>query len=286
MSFTHKQGRFEGPYHKLLELIEERKLSINEISLALIADEYISYIKSLSTNTTEVNIDKSDTIEIVKDTIAEVDNKDDISQFIVVASTLMLIKAKSLLPTMEYSKEEKAEVANLEYKLNLYKVLIDSSKLIKKLWHKQNYNREKMKFDIIVFAPGNVRSITLQSVSILTIVKLPHLERLKSVAVAQAIKIENVIDDIMLYISSESIQNAGSHITLSFKDIYNNILIKYRNIKNNTQNNKEGTEKNQEKTYKIVSFLGILDLIRKGLIEAEQSGEDISLSPSPNLERG
>ena len=114
MSFTIKQGRFEGPYHKLLEVIESRKLSINEISLAQIADEYIAYIKTLKTNNLS-NIDK-----------------DDISQFIVVASTLMIIKARSLLPSIEYSKEEKDEICNLEYKLMLYKVLTEGVKEIKK----------------------------------------------------------------------------------------------------------------------------------------------------------
>ena len=41
----------------------------------------------------------------------------DISQFISVASTLMLIKAKSLFPTISYSGEEKETVSNLEKKL-------------------------------------------------------------------------------------------------------------------------------------------------------------------------
>jgi chromatin segregation and condensation protein Rec8/ScpA/Scc1 (kleisin family) len=40
--FIIKQGRFEGPYTKLLELIENRKLSISEISLAAVTDEYIA----------------------------------------------------------------------------------------------------------------------------------------------------------------------------------------------------------------------------------------------------
>ena len=192
MSFTIKQGRFEGPYHKLLELIESHKLSINEISLISIADEYIAYIKSLQSHTS-----------------LNIDNKDDISQFIVVAATLMLIKAKSLLPTMEYSKEEQLEISNLEYKLTLYKSLIDASKALKQSWSnsKINFSKKRMYIDEIVFTPSNLKSITLQSVSILTIVKLPLLQRLKQVAVAQTLKIENIINDILSYMRSFSLVN-------------------------------------------------------------------------------
>ena len=104
MTFTVKQNKFEGPYHKLLELIEARKLLISEFSLAEIADDYISYIQSI-----------------------EEKEKGDMSQFIVVASTLMLIKAKSLLPSIEYTNEEKKDISELESKLRLYKVLSDNS---------------------------------------------------------------------------------------------------------------------------------------------------------------
>lgn len=94
MEFTVKLDRFEGPYTKLLSLIEERKLSITEISLVSVADDYIAYIKSL---------DQKDVV--------------DISQFIVVASTLMLMKAKSLLPGVVYIDEEEKQVHDLEHKL-------------------------------------------------------------------------------------------------------------------------------------------------------------------------
>ncbi len=223
MSFTIKQGRFEGPYHKLLEMIEERKLSINEISLAAIADEYVAYAKGL------------------------IDNKDDISQFIVVAATLMLIKAKSLLPVIEYTAEEKEEVANLEYKLNLYKILIDGSRELKRVWSKRSFARSRVKIYEIMFSPSNIKSITLQSVSILTMVRLPHFERLKSVAVAQVIKIEQVIDSILSHLQNN---------ILSFKSIVDNNL----------------------KIYKIVGFLAILDMIKNNIIEAEQNGDDIDIN--------
>ncbi len=262
MSFTVKQGRFEGPYHKLLEMIEDRKLSINEISLGLIADEYIAYIKTFSKENTPID-NPSQEVDIVNSK----DTKDDISQFIVVAATLTLIKVKSLLPAMEYSTEEKEEVATLEHKLNLYKVLIDGSKVVRSIWYKQQYARNRMKISDIVFSPGNLKSITLQSVSILTMVKLPHLERLRQVAVEQAIKIENVIEDILNHIKEST-----SDTVFKFNTIYKNLFQKYFALKNKIVDLKT---KDEERTYAIVSFLAILDMIRNGLIEA-QSVADIS----------
>ncbi len=280
MNFTIKQGRFEGPYHKLLEMIESRKLSINEISLAQIADEYIAYIKTLKQNNSN-NIDKNSLIDTQQESEKDVnDNKDDVSQFIVVASTLILVKAKSLLPSIEYSKEEKEEINNLEYKLLLYKVMIDGARQIKNIWHKSKYARAKSKITNVVFAPGNVKNITLQSISILTIVKLPHIERLRNVAVQQAVKIEHVIEGILnhmqniyskFFLSNKHEHSHKEEYIFTFKDVANHINDKYTILKNKIN-------MNDKKSYTIVSFLAILDMIRNGIVTAENKEKDIHIS--------
>ncbi len=237
MTFVLKQNKFEGPYHKLLELIEARKLLISEFSLAQIADDYITYIQSIE--------DKE---------------KGDMSQFIVVASTLMLIKAKSLLPTIEYTTDEKRDISELESKLKLYKVLSDNSKALLKSWtsSKVLFAKDRSKIDEQVFAPGNLTQALLQSVSILTIVKFPKLERLRNVAVMQAIKLEDVISNIL-----ERIQ-AASEITLkSFASSLNSSI--------NTDNNIAPAKIREIKSNIIVSFLAILTLIKDSKLSAEQS---------------
>lgn len=104
MEYSVKLARFEGPYTKLLDLIQERKLSITEIDLSSIADDYITYTKTLE----------------AKDHL-------DISHFIVVASTLMLMKVKSLLPHTDYTSVEEKEAANLTKKLLLLDFLQKTS---------------------------------------------------------------------------------------------------------------------------------------------------------------
>ena len=283
MNFTIKQGRFEGPYHKLLEMIENRKLSINEISLAQIADEYIAHIKTLkNTNFSEIQYQTENETSIIAEENLKVelyDNKDDISQFIVVASTLMIIKAKSLLPTIEYSKEEKEEISNLEYKLLLYKVLTDGAREIKKVWHKSKYARARSKINNIVFAPGNIKNITLQSISILTIVKLPHIERLRNVAVQQAIKIEHIIEGLL-----KTMRDIANKFTFedkdifNFKDLVNHIYNKYKDLKDKIDKRNDKIDKgNDKKSYTIISFLAILDMIRNGIVTAENKNGDIEI---------
>ena len=91
MSFTVKQQQFEGPLELLLDLIEKRKLFVSDIALAQVTDDYIAHIKS----STEFPIADS-------------------AQFILVASTLLLIKSKSLLPSLDLTTEEQADIKDLE----------------------------------------------------------------------------------------------------------------------------------------------------------------------------
>ncbi|HIP33890.1 MAG TPA: hypothetical protein EYG89_04035 [Bacteroidia bacterium] len=44
-NFLIKSIGFEGPFDKLLELIEKKKLSVNDVSLSKITDEYIGFLK-------------------------------------------------------------------------------------------------------------------------------------------------------------------------------------------------------------------------------------------------
>ena len=88
---------FEGPLDTLLSLIEKRKLFISDISLAQVADDYISYVKGLE------NFPIADS-----------------AHFILIASTLVLIKSKSLLPTLTLSEEEEHSIDDLQARLREY----------------------------------------------------------------------------------------------------------------------------------------------------------------------
>ncbi len=235
MEFTVKLDRFEGPYTKLLELIDQKKLSITEISLVSVADEYIAYIKTLDQK-----------------------NLVDISQFIVVASTLMLIKAKSLLPGVVYTEEEEKQVHDLEHKLELYALLVGCCARIDGMYNKnQLYNRERISYKGgSVFVPDpRVTSAMLQSIAMLTLQSFVTPKQLVKVAVEQALRIENVIEKLL-----ERVRTL-KEVTLS-----------------TLANGAQGIE--EQKKLLIVHFIALLELLRLGTINAEQSvdGGDIHIT--------
>lgn len=239
MEFTVKLDRYEGPYTKLLELIEQRKLSITEISLVSVADDYIAYIKSL-----------------------EQKNLVDISQFIVVASTLILMKAKSLLPGISYTEEEEKQVHDLEAKLELYAMLTKACTLIKGVYGKTVlYGKERSKNrGAVVFVPDKrVDTAMLQSIALLTLATFIQPKVLVKVAVEQALRIENVIEGLLKRVSS-----AGN--------------ISLRGLASSA-----GTAEEQKKLL-IVNFIALLELLRSGGVRAEQNvdGGDIEIQSIAN----
>ena len=82
-SVTYRLDQFEGPLDLLLTLIQKNKVSITDIPISIICDQYMEYI-----------------------TEAQSLDMDVASEFIVMASELMLIKSKMLLPRPE---EEEAD---------------------------------------------------------------------------------------------------------------------------------------------------------------------------------
>lgn len=229
--FSVNLERFSGPYFKLLELIEERKLSINEFSLSQITDEYISYIKELE------NKGQKDIV--------------DISQFISIASTLMLIKAKSLFPNLQYSEEEKEAVTNLEKKLELYKIMMGASKNIHKKFNKKVLaSISKFENNESVFVwDERVNNTLLHSIAIASLLKIPKKEKLKQVAVRQVLKIEDVIEKLL--------ERVKQSFNLSFKEFSSSMSGDVKSFE-------------EKKSAFIVSFLAMLELIKNGLLNAEQ----------------
>ncbi|MBQ1223272.1 MAG: segregation/condensation protein A [Oscillospiraceae bacterium] len=95
MSF--KLEVFEGPLDLLLHLITQNKVSLDDIPIALILDQYLAYLETLSSLNIEVT-----------------------SEFIVMAAQLILLKSRMLLPVPETAEEDpRAELARrlAEYKL-------------------------------------------------------------------------------------------------------------------------------------------------------------------------
>ena len=91
--FSLHLDNFDGPFDLLLQLISRHKMDITEIALGTVTDEFIAYIKQLENSENGWDLDKT-------------------SEFLVVAATLLDLKAAKLLPSGQIDDE--ADLALLE----------------------------------------------------------------------------------------------------------------------------------------------------------------------------
>jgi segregation and condensation protein A len=224
-----KNGTFEGPLDVLLSLIESRKLFVNEISLGDVTNDYIEYIKTLSTEDKNIN---------------------DVSYFVLIAATLILIKSKSLLPNLALTEDETEKIVDLESRLKLYQIIKNSSVEIKnnfgvniifypvdRIWSEPLFSP-----DAIITIPNIARCIESVLAQVPTkAVKLPEIE------IKKTINIDEIINNL-----TDRIQNA---VNLSFRDF---------------SKGKGDLVGEDAKTNVIVSFLAMLELVREGLIDVMQ----------------
>lgn len=85
--FSVHLDNFDGPFDLLLQLISKHKLDITEVSLSLVTDEFISFIRALEASGEGWRLDQA-------------------TEFLVIAATLLDLKAARLLPSGEIEDEE------------------------------------------------------------------------------------------------------------------------------------------------------------------------------------
>jgi segregation and condensation protein A len=86
-AFAVHLDNFDGPFDLLLQLISRHKMDITEISLSLVTDEFIAFIRALEASGEGWRLDQA-------------------TEFLVVAATLLDLKAARLLPSGEVDDEE------------------------------------------------------------------------------------------------------------------------------------------------------------------------------------
>ncbi len=236
-----RAGGFEGPLELLLSLIESRKLFVNEISLAQVTDDYIAHIKSLSDRPTDKYIA-------------------DVSYFIMIAATLILIKSKSLLPNLELTEDETENISDLEKRLKLYQIIKNASIDVRNNFGlKIIFSPLERNWTEPIFSPDPSISISIMAESISGVLNnLPvKKEKLPEVEVKKIININQVINSL-----TDRIQNA---MNISFRE-----FAKSHNAENASE----------ARIHIIVSFLAMLELVRIGIIDVMQSAsfEDIQIT--------
>lgn len=229
MGYEVKTEVFEGPLHLLLDLVEKRKLLINDISLSQVADDFLAHIKELP----ELPLTET-------------------AEFVSLAATLLLIKSRSLLPQLSLSDEEQSDVATLERRLAMLKVFRSASSALGRTWLPQPAAAHVGQAPAPVFAPDAQTTLSILRDAMDRVLFLfPKPVKLQTAMVKTVISLEEMIVRMT--------ERIGAQLRLSFKEF--------------AGQGKAG------KDDIIVSFLALLELVKQGIIKAEQEGafEDIAL---------
>lgn len=216
--FSLQTAEYQGPLEALLDLIEARKMSITDISLADVCDSYIAYVEKLP------SLPLGET-----------------SQFILVASTLLLIKSRTLLPSMDLTEEERETVDELERRLTRLRVIRTASKLLRASWGTTPYRFQKRApARAAIFSPAESSIARLVGAIQKLLQVLPKPAALMEATVKPVLALEDVI---------VSVRN---RLTSAFRTRFSELTT------------------SGDKHEIIVYFLAVLELVRHGTASVVQ----------------
>ncbi|EKE15755.1 MAG: hypothetical protein ACD_11C00107G0008 [uncultured bacterium] len=221
MNYHFKLEQFEGPLDLLLQLIEQEKMDITRVSLSKVTDQYLEYIG----NRENISLEN-------------------LSQFLSVASKLILIKSKALLPLLRFTEEEEEEIKDLEHQLAEYKKFKDISKEIEKMAQAGRVCFSRIGFsgfESFFCPPENVGISDLKKSFEKVLGSIPILEKLEEEIVSEVLTLEEKIIHLQEMIKKKA-ESSFSELIASSKD----------------------------KTEVVVSFLALLELVKQRIIHVEQ----------------
>jgi segregation and condensation protein A len=232
-----KLEQFEGPLDLLLSLIDEQKLDISRLSLATVTNQYLEYLEQK----------KSVTL-------------DNLAEFLSVASKLILIKSKSLLPVLELTDEEEKEIEDLETQLRDYRRFKEAARKIEKieLAGRSSFSRDNfIGIEIFFSPPENINVFDLKKYFLKVLSEIPVKEILEEEIVRDVITLEEKIKHLE--------QVMRERLETSFSEL---------------------VSQSQDKIEVIISFLAMLELVKQRIINVEQDSlfQEIRLKTKSRVE--
>ncbi len=238
MAIPVKLKVFEGPLDLLLHLIDKNKIDIYDIPIAEITDQYLAYISAM------------------KETDLDV-----MSDFLVMACTLLDIKSRMLLPAQQDENGEEEDPRSelveqlLEYKM--YKYMseelrdrqVDADQI---LYRRPSVPEEVRAYEQPVDMDALLTDVTLEKLNyVFQDVMKKQTEKIDPVK-SRFGRIEQekvTVAEKVSYVKTY----AGKHRSFSFRELL---------------------QKQNSKSQVITTFLAILELMREGTIKAEQKGQN------------
>lgn len=236
----YKLEVFEGPLDLLLNLISKNKMNIEDIQIAIICDQYMEYIE----NAEKMNIDLS-------------------ADFLVMASQLMLIKSRILLPRAQEDDEDPAE--ELARMLLEYKHAKEASQKLGDLFSQYNGRLEK---DTDEIAPDRTyvaeHDVYLLQAALLRVMNTIEVtdeaaeERIRPLISTKTVSVgERVYSILRIFLTEGNKLN----VLKCFKDVYT-------------------------KHEAVATFMAILELLRAGRVTLEENTEDYEVEGVIVVEKG
>jgi len=229
--FEVKTPQFQGPLELLLELIEKRKLFVNDISLSEIADDYILYIR------------ENEDIPL-----------EHVTHFINIASILLLIKSRSLLPNLELTDEEEESIEDLEERLRMLKEMKELSGYVERRFGRDLiFLPEDSRDPEAVFSPHesiSTKNLLEAAKSIISTFPKFRKEEGPRTKVRKVISLDEMIESLTKRIKSAA--------KMSFSDF---------------RKGTKSRDRKEDRINTVIGFLAILELFKQGIVNLVQDRE-------------
>jgi segregation and condensation protein A len=231
---------FEGPLDLLLTLIEREELDITKIALARVTDQYLAYLEVLR--------------EI---------NPDELTDFLIVAAKLILIKSEMLLPRPPASiiEDEEEDVGDeLARQLLLYKQFKEIAGQLKEIEDRDQRNFVRVATSMPTIKPKLIPGTN-------------SLEEFLQAAL-DALAIKPPEPDVDEVVSPEEV-TIGQQMTHIRQELTARGSISFQTLLRQSHSRLEV----------IVTLLAVLELIKRGLVKVEQANlfGDIVINQSESL---
>jgi segregation and condensation protein A len=187
-NFHIKTEAFEGPFELVLDLIDARKLLVNDLALAAITEDFIKHVRA-----------------------QEIFPVEETATFVQIAATLLLVKSKSLIPDLSLTDEEQEDVDDLKKRLEAYEKVREAARELARILGKRPMYEAGERKAEPVFAPA--RDLTKEALAealARVLAAREAVEELPEARVRNVVSIEEMMDRL-----AKRVQQA---MTLSFKD--------------------------------------------------------------------
>jgi len=210
------------PYEKILELVEARQLDITSVSLAKVTADFVEYTRSLEEHKVNPGL---------------------LADFVAVAAKLLLIKSKTLLPSLKLTEEEERDVKELETRLKFYKEMKVAAAHLDNLWqaNQRCFSRPSTISTVGFFPPNKFSPTQLLDAFRLIADGWEKIIRETATAKATFVSVESKIKEILM------------RFTIVASHKFNNLI------------------SSQSRDETIAIFLAVLHLLKGDKIKAKQS---------------